>query len=63
MSSTAAADVSCDLLLDGGTVITLDGDKRVIDNGAVAVAGNRIVAVGDSTELEQYRRATKRSID
>ncbi|MDJ0924925.1 MAG: amidohydrolase family protein [Acidimicrobiia bacterium] len=63
MSSTAASEVTCDLLLDGGTVITLDGDKRVIDDGAVAITGTHIVAVGDSTELDQHRRAAKRSID
>lgn len=35
-----------DLLITGGTVITMDPARRVIENGAVAVAGNRIAAVG-----------------
>lgn len=46
---------SCDLLLDGGTVITLDEDRRVIDKGAVAVTGDTIVAVGESSELRGYQ--------
>jgi 5-methylthioadenosine/S-adenosylhomocysteine deaminase len=40
-----------DLLIDNGTVITVDGERRVIEGGAVAVRGDRIVAVGPSAEL------------
>ena len=50
---------SCDLLLTGGVVVTVDGDRRVLDPGAVAIAGDRIVAVGTSTELAGYRAARK----
>ena len=38
----------CDLLLTGGTVLTLDPDQPVIESGFVAVEGDRIAAVGDS---------------
>lgn len=38
-------------LLLGGPVITVDGDRRVIDPGAVAVQADRIVAVGTPAEL------------
>ncbi len=34
-----------------GTVVTMDPDRRIIRNGAVAVAGDRIAEVGDATEL------------
>ena len=43
--------IDCDLLLTGGSVVTLDDDRRVIDDGAVAVSGGRISAVGTAAEL------------
>jgi 5-methylthioadenosine/S-adenosylhomocysteine deaminase len=44
-----------DLIVSGGTVVTMGKDRRVIEDGAVAVAGGRIVAVGKRGEVEsQY---------
>lgn len=40
-----------DLLLTGGTVVSVDDDRRVIDDGAVGIVGNRIAAVGHAAEL------------
>lgn len=40
-----------DLLLDGGTVLTMDDDRRVLARGAVAIEGDRIVAVGPRSEV------------
>ncbi len=45
---TAPAEV---LLVTGGTVLTLDRQGTVIENGAVAIAGERIAAVGSAAEL------------
>jgi 5-methylthioadenosine/S-adenosylhomocysteine deaminase len=53
---------SIDLLIDNGTVITVDGDRRVIEGGSVAVRGDRIVAVGTSAEL-RARYDAKQVID
>jgi 5-methylthioadenosine/S-adenosylhomocysteine deaminase len=39
------------LLVTGGTVVTLDAAETVIENGAVAIAGDRIAAVGAAAEL------------
>ena len=41
-----------DLLLSGGTVLTMDAQKRVIDDGAVVIRGDTIVAVGRRADLE-----------
>ncbi|MFV9505852.1 MAG: amidohydrolase family protein [Oscillochloridaceae bacterium umkhey_bin13] len=45
-----------DLLLTGGTVVTMDADWRVIPDGAVAVTGRQIMAVGLASKLaERYQ--------
>jgi len=47
-----------DLLLAGGTVVTMDPAGTIIPNGAVAVRGRAIVAVGPSADLmERYAAA------
>lgn len=40
-----------DVLIKNGCVITVDSQRRVIEDGAVAVKGERIVAVGDTSAL------------
>jgi 5-methylthioadenosine/S-adenosylhomocysteine deaminase len=52
---------ACDLLLTGGVVVTMDDERRVIEPGAVAVAGDRIAAVGTPAELREMR--AKRTVD
>jgi cytosine/adenosine deaminase-related metal-dependent hydrolase len=52
-----------DLLVTGGSVITMDGANRVIDEGAVAVAGDRIVAVGPGADLKARFPAPGKTID
>lgn len=51
-----------DLLITGGTVITMDPERRIIDRGAVAIEGQRINAVGPAAEVET-REAARRRID
>ncbi|MEA2177217.1 MAG: 5-methylthioadenosine/S-adenosylhomocysteine deaminase, partial [Solirubrobacteraceae bacterium] len=41
----------CDLLLTGGIVLTMDDDRRVFEPGAVAIEGDRVVAVGAATDV------------
>ena len=53
----ASSQQGADLLITGGTVITMDSARRVIDDGAVAIVGDRIAAVGTSAELRDRFRA------
>ena len=41
-----------DLFVRGGTVITMDAEFRVIEDGGVAIEGDTIAAVGKRAELE-----------
>ncbi|MBM3765030.1 MAG: amidohydrolase [Acidobacteria bacterium] len=49
-----------DLIVSGKHVVTMDGGYRVIDGGAVAVRGERIVAVGARAEIDKAYKARKR---
>ena len=49
-SSIRAAE-RVDIIIRGGTVVTMDGASRVIENGAVAVKGERIIAVGAAPDI------------
>ena len=40
-----------DLIVAGGTVVTVDAERRVIEDGAVAVTGDSIVAVATRPEI------------
>jgi cytosine/adenosine deaminase-related metal-dependent hydrolase len=48
-----------DLLLTGGTVVTIDSHRRVLTNGAVAIDGGRIVAVGPAADIGSQFEASK----
>jgi cytosine/adenosine deaminase-related metal-dependent hydrolase len=51
-----------DTLIEGGLVYTMDGGRRVIEDGAVAVEENMIVDVGGGEEL-QSKHSADRVID
>jgi 5-methylthioadenosine/S-adenosylhomocysteine deaminase len=54
-----SAKEKADLLVTGGTVVTMDAQKRVIEDGAVAVRGDSIIAVGSRAEIEAQFDAAK----
>src|SRR5882724_11514651 len=41
-----------DLIITGGTIVTMDGARTTYDDGAVAVKGDTILAVGPRAEVE-----------
>ena len=52
-----------DLLTVNGILITGDLDRRVIENGAVAVQGDRIIGVGPTKDILPRNQARcKRSL-
>lgn len=51
------------LLVTGGVLITLDPARRVIPDGAVAIEGGRITAVGPRAEVEAALPAPTRVLD
>ena len=51
------AQTPVDAIWSARYVVTEDGSRRVIENGAVAVAGDRIAAVGTRAEIDRRYRA------
>ncbi|UFN47658.1 amidohydrolase family protein [Roseomonas sp. OT10] len=52
-----------DLIIEGGTVITMDGARRVIPDGAVAVTDGKIAAVGPRAEVAAAHPEAAQRID
>src|SRR5437016_3623972 len=42
-----------DLIVRGGTVVTMDGTRRLIESGGVAIKGGRIVAVDTTANIDR----------
>lgn len=48
--------IMTDILIKNGYVITVDKNRRIIKDGAIAIEGNRIVGVGKTEELiKEYK--------
>ncbi len=54
------ARVRVDLIVAGGTIVTMDGERQVMDDGAIAVKGDAIAAVGKRAEIEGKYSAVRR---
>ncbi|MCU1268496.1 MAG: Cytosine deaminase-like metal-dependent hydrolase [Acidobacteria bacterium] len=42
-----------DLIVLGGTIVTMDQARRIIDDGAIAIAHGRVVAVGARADIQK----------
>ena len=59
LKAAASQKDHVDLLVLGGTVVTMDSGKRVIEDGAVAIRGDAIVSVGPRQEVESRYDAAR----
>src|SRR5688572_10630057 len=48
-----------DLIVSGGTVVTMDRNKRLIEDGAIGIQGDKIVGVGKRAEIARQYRARR----
>ena len=51
-----------DILIEHGTLLTLNGERQIINDGAVAIRKDRIAAVGKTSDLRQKFKG-KKTID
>ena len=50
---------TADILIENGTILTLDAGRRILTDGAVAIRGDRILAVDKTAALRKTWRGTK----
>ncbi|MBI4321847.1 MAG: amidohydrolase [Chloroflexi bacterium] len=48
-----------DILIKNAIVITMDGERRILRDGAIRIEGNRIVEIGSTGDLERKHAANK----
>jgi len=51
------------ILISGGTVVTMDAEFRVIEDGAVGIEGDVITEIGKRADLDTKSRGAKKTID
>src|SRR5215204_2758549 len=51
-----------DILILGGTIVTMDASRQVIENGGIAVRGGRILAIGPRSQIETRYTARRKII-
>lgn len=49
-----------DLIIEGTTIITVDPQRRIIQDGAVVIEGQRIIAIGKTQEMKKKHHADTR---
>src|SRR5437764_3921675 len=52
-STAQRRKTTVDLIIKGGTVVTMDSARHVIENGGVAIKDGRIVEVGNTSDIDR----------
>jgi 5-methylthioadenosine/S-adenosylhomocysteine deaminase len=60
LASATLLAAPCDIVLSARFVVTMDGQRRVIRNGAVAIRGERIVAAGPRAAIDRDWQPARR---
>ena len=58
-----AGSNAIDLLITGGAVVTMDAERRIFENGFVAIRGDQIVDVGAAAALKAKGYVARQTID
>ncbi|MBY6309714.1 amidohydrolase family protein [Alcaligenes faecalis] len=45
----------CDIVIHAGKVVTMNDQNEVLENGVVAISGNRICAVGQAQDMQHWQ--------
>jgi len=61
--TSSANKEKVDLLINGGTIVTMDGDRLILEDGALVVKGDVISAIGFRTDLEKKYTADQTFIN
>ena len=60
IAAGAAVGAPCDMVVSARYVVTMSAQRLVIENGAVAIRGERIVAVGPRAEIDRNWQPARR---
>ncbi len=59
LSLTAHAQQPADLIISGGTIVSMDENRTIYRDGAIAVVGDAIAAIGPRADVEHAYRGRK----
>jgi 5-methylthioadenosine/S-adenosylhomocysteine deaminase len=52
-------DFDLDILIEHGTLVTANNNREIIENGALAIEGEKIIAIGKTEEIRRLGKADK----
>jgi len=62
-SAGSLATERVDILITDATILTMNSEKDVFNQGTIAIKGNKIIAIGDRTLMDQYEAEKTYNVD